>query len=627
MSNTEGQSKVRTFFGRYGVYGWMLLPYVIMELYLRIDLHKVRYFRGEMVFPSIAFSVLWAVTFLCIAIVLPRTAGRIVYAVLTLGTLAFFTANAISFNYTGYSFSFTLMKMADEGKGYLWEIVKSMGILLLLVIVLVLTATVWAVIKFPKKRLPVKRFAILMACFLVVHTLLPLCYGPAGDELHWDAWRNPRNVYGAYNDKNKSLKVSGLLEYTIRDFYLTFLKPEEKMSSEEREFLENAFSDQSMAEANAYTGICKGKNLIFLQLEGIDDWLVTPEVMPNLYGMMKESLNFSDHYAFYNGGGSTFNSEFAVNTGYITPVSYQRNAYTFNENSFPYSMPRQFLSMGYSVKAFHMNTEAFYSRGINYKNWGFDAYLSLRDSGEYDTKEGKVLRLLDRTMLMDETFRKELFATDHPTVSYLITYTPHTPFDTVTNEAGRYLAEELYGTAKPLSEEESIKLMAAETDRMVGMLLEGLKENGLLSKTVIVAYADHYLYTVEDKSILERNKPYTKDNRINRTPLFIWGTGCDACEIDKANSQLDILPTVLNLFSIPYGKSWYIGGDILAPDFSGEVFFPDASIYNGTVYVENGTVTDGAEISDEELKELQKRVNERIRKNDLALKYDWFGRE
>ena len=70
MSNTEGQSKVRMFFGRYGVYGWMLLPYVIMELYLRIDLHKVRYFRGEMVFPSIAFSVLWAATFLCLAIVL-----------------------------------------------------------------------------------------------------------------------------------------------------------------------------------------------------------------------------------------------------------------------------------------------------------------------------------------------------------------------------------------------------------------------------------------------------------------------------------------------------------------------------------------------------------------------------
>lgn len=625
MNNSEGQSKIREFFARFGVYGWLLVPYVIMELYLRIDLHKVRYFRGEMVFPSIAFSVLWTATFLCIALVLPRLAGRIVYAVLTLATLMFFTANAISFNYTGYSFSFTLMKMADEGKGYLWDIVKSMGIVLFLVIFAVLIATVWAIRVFPKERLSVKRFAILMGCFIVAHILLPLCYGPAGDELHWDAWRNPRNVYTAYNDKNKSLKVSGLLEYTIRDFYLTFLKPEEKMSSEEREFLENAFADRSTAKDNAYTGICKGKNLIFLQLEGIDSWLVTPETMPNLYAMMQESVNFTDHFAFYNGGGSTFNSEFAVNTGFITPVSYQRNAYTFNENAFPYSMPRQFIAQGYSVKAFHMNTEAFYSRGINYKNWGFEAYLSLRDSGRYDSKDGEVMRLLDRTLLTDETFRKELFDKEHPTVSYLITYTPHTPFDTVSNEAGRFLAKEKFGSAKPLSEEESVRLMAEETDRMVGMLLKGLEENGLKEKTVIVAYADHYLYTIEDKSILDRNKKDTKDNRINRTPFFIWGTGSEACEITAANSQLDILPTVLNLFGIPYEKAWYIGDDVLAEDFPGEVFFPDASIYNGAVYVENGAVVDGADIGADELEALNRRINEKIRKNDLALKFDWFS--
>ena len=45
--------------------------------------------------------------------------------------------------------------------------------------------------------------------------------------------------------------------------------------------------------------------------------------------MMNNGYNFTNHYSFYTGGGSTFNSEFAVNTGFITPLSYTQNAYTF----------------------------------------------------------------------------------------------------------------------------------------------------------------------------------------------------------------------------------------------------------------------------------------------------------
>ena len=81
----------------------------------------------------------------------------------------------------------------------------------------------------------------------------------------------------------------------------------------------------------------KDKNVIFLQLEGTDNWLITKEDTPTLYNMMNNSINFTNHYSYYNGGGSTFNSEFAVNTGFITPLSYTQNAYTFNKNTFPYS--------------------------------------------------------------------------------------------------------------------------------------------------------------------------------------------------------------------------------------------------------------------------------------------------
>ena len=130
------------------------------------------------------------------------------------------------------------------------------------------------------------------------------------------------------------MKVSGLEEYTIRNFYVTFIKTEKDENTEDINFLEMTYAD-SQKSNNKYTGMFKGKNLIFVQLEGLDNWLLTKENTPTLYKLMNEGINFNNHYSYYNGGGSTFNSEFAVNTGFITPLSYTQNAYTFNKNYFP----------------------------------------------------------------------------------------------------------------------------------------------------------------------------------------------------------------------------------------------------------------------------------------------------
>ncbi len=129
--------------------------------------------------------------------------------------------------------------------------------------------------------------------------------------------------------------ITGIYEYSVRNFYITFIKSKKKTTNEEDlTFLETEYSKEDIPENNNYTGKYKDKNLILVQLEGMDNWLVTEEETPTLYKMMNEGINFTNHYSYYNGGGSTFNSEFAVNTGFITPLSYTQNAYSFNKKSF-----------------------------------------------------------------------------------------------------------------------------------------------------------------------------------------------------------------------------------------------------------------------------------------------------
>ena len=48
---------------------------------------------------------------------------------------------------------------------------------------------------------------------------------------------------------------------------------------------------------------------------------------------------------------------------------------------------------------------------------------------------------------------------------------------------------------------------------MMELLLQNLEEKNLLDNTVIVIFTDHYLYTIEDKSILEKYKD-TNNNLI-----------------------------------------------------------------------------------------------------------------
>lgn len=218
------------------------------------------------------------------------------------------------------------------------------------------------------------------------------------------------------------MSITGLYEYTIRNFYITFLQTKEEETSEDYEFLMEAFSVNNN-EVNKYTGIFKNKNLIFVQLEGIDDWLLTEKDMPTLYGMLSNSFVFQNHYSYYNGGGSTFNSEFAVNTGFITPLSYTQNAYSFNKNSFPYSMANMFKNQDYVVNAFHMNSGEYYSRQTNYTNWGYDKYYGLLDINDYKDKS----YTLDRELINDITFQKKMFPKDSKFVDYIITYSNHLP--------------------------------------------------------------------------------------------------------------------------------------------------------------------------------------------------------
>ena len=618
---------------------FMSLPLISMDIITRLFGYNIDFYSITGISPNL-FTVTWIILFIGLSLGLNKKTGKKIYLLINIIFLLVFLLNNIYYSMTHTFFDFNLLESASEGAPYILDTIKNANILVYIstIIIIFLIYTGYKKIPYKTKNNP-KSLLIIIILFLSLHSITPLTLGKANKELTWSSWRNPRNIYISFNDSNKSLKISGIFEYTFRNFYVTFMKTAEEQNQEDELFLENAFANYGEYET-PYTGLFKDRNLIFVQLEGTDDWLINETDTPTLYSMMNNSYNFTNHYSYYNGGGSTFNSEFAVNTGFITPLSYTQNAYTFNKNSFPYSMANLFKKENYSVNAFHMNTGEYYSRTANYINWGYNNYYGLIDIQEY-TDEAYTL---DRELILNEKFNELLFPTDKKFVDYIITYSGHTPF---TNTKGvckllydldNTKDEEIKEDEIPetetidevifveMTEEECVRRQAKETDYMMELLLQNLEEKELLDNTVIVVFTDHYLYTLSDKTILEQYKN-TDNNLINKTPFFIWSDDLRPTKIREVTSQLNILPTVLNLFGLYQNPNYYIGEDALNLNYNGMVFFSDYSWYDGNVYVKDGEVINDKSISYDRLEEKNYYINYITQKNDLALKFNYFKKQ
>ena len=131
--------------------------------------------------------------------------------------------------------------------------------------------------------------------------------------------------------------------------------------------------------------------------------------------------------------------------------------------------------------------------------------------------------------------------------------------------------------------------------------LDSHSKNNVLNKTGI--YSHRFLTRIQIQAFLKH-----KDKKTIKT----------------VTSQLNILPTVLNLFGIDYNPNYYIGEDALNNNYQKLVFFSDYSWYDGNVYVDGGLVTNNRYIKPDLLEQKNYYVNYLIKKNDLTLKYNYF---
>ncbi len=599
------------------------LSFLLLDIYLRY-INTSRIYYGVKTLSPNLFTLAWVSFFTAIFVLLKSKHKKVFYYILISISIILTLVNYIFFNIFHTFFSFKTMSMTGEGTDYFnvaftyikWPIV----LLILSCIILVILSTKLIPKDNIKNDKMIAIFLVAVAITSYIGARIKL--GEPIDKLMGGGWNYMRNVYDDYDEPRNSLQVSGFYEYTIRDLKLSFFVIK-KINPEDIAYLDSYFAnDLKTVSDNKYKGMFKNKNLILILMESIDDWIVTEQTMPTLYNMMNSGINFTNHFSPIYGGGATFNTEFMINTGYMTPFNGGSAAYYYNSNIFPESLPNLFKKNEYkNVNQFHLNYGTFYNRSQMAKVFGYNNYYSSYEMG-YSIEES-----VDDSHFMEIEKIRNLILPNEKFMSFIITYSAHVSYSINGIECQTAIPDEKERKKAALKDEEKncVTAQSKLTDNFFKLLLENLEKQNILDDTIIVGVTDHYTYGLTDKEQLYDLKNTHDDNLIHKTPFFIWGNNIESLEVTEVNTNLDIVPTLAYLFGLDYNPNYYLGNNILDENYDGFAFFADYSWYDNNVYYKNNKIVQGDTVSKEYINNRNKQIAEILDVNKKVLETNYFN--
>ena len=430
------------------------------------------------------------------------------------------------------------------------------------------------------------------------------------------------NLYYNINSEAKTVETFGLFTYTRLDVKRVLFGFEEKLTMNEEPNIPNIpeeeepeevvptyneieidfdtlianetnstiksmleyFKNSDATNKNEYTGMFEGKNLIFILAEGFNMIAVDPELTPTLYKLSHEGFVFNNFYSpvFL----STTGGEFQATTGLI-PTQSILSDWKKSEPTISYALGNAFSNLGYTANGYHNWTYTYYSRQKTMKTLGFTSYMGCGNGMEDLINCSWLPSDVD---MINQTL--PLYQDNTPFVTYYVTVSGHAPY--AYNSTGNSIALKNIQYVKDSPYSNNVKAYLAtqiELDRALEALIDGLEEQGILEDTVIALVGDHYPYTLTIDEVNELSD-YERDEivEVNRSNFILWNSEIETVEVDKVGSQIDVLPTLLNLFGVEYDSRLIVGKDILS-DAPGLAIFSNRSWVSDYGTYKNGKFT------------------------------------
>ena len=380
------------------------------------------------------------------------------------------------------------------------------------------------------------------------------------------------------------------------------------------------FKNETGTLQNAYTKYFEGKNLILFMAESFNEIAVREDLTPTLYKLVNSGFKFNNFYTPTI--SSTIGGEFQELTGLVAASGFL-SPWKSGENYFPFGLATAFQDLGYNTFAYHNHTYTFQSRNKYLAALGFDNYLGCRNGLE---DRINCNQWPESDVEMIKTTFADYKDSEEPFMVYYVTVSGHGDYGFNYSAMARKHKDEV---ANLNYSEKPLAYLAAqiELDKALELLIENLEENGLLEDTVIALVGDHYPYYLSLDEVNEIAS-YKKDSviEINRSNFILWNSEMETVKVDKVGSQIDVLPTIYNLFGVNYDSRLIIGKDILSTEpglaiFGNSSWVSDKGSYFAST---NKFVPKDEEVDEEYIKYMNKVVSNKITMSKYIMTYDYY---
>ena len=381
------------------------------------------------------------------------------------------------------------------------------------------------------------------------------------------------------------------------------------------------FKNESGTLQNEYTKFFEGKNLILFMAESFNEIAVREDLTPTLYKLVNSGFKFNNFYTPTI--SSTIGGEFQELTGLVAASGFL-SPWKSGNNYYPFGLATVFQEKGYNTFAYHNHTYTFQSRNKYLAALGFDNYLGCRNGLE---ERINCNQWPESDVEMIEATFNDYASSDEPFMVYYVTVSGHGDYGFNYSAMARKHKDDVAGldySEKPLA------YLAAqiELDHALELLIEKLDEVGKLEDTVIALVGDHYPYYLSLDEVNEIAS-YEKDNvvEINRSNFILWNSEMETVSVDKVGSQIDVLPTIYNLFGVEYDSRLIIGKDILSTE-PGLAIFGNSSWVSdkGTYFASSNefVARDGSEVDSDYIRYMNNVVNNKIVMSKYIMTYDYY---
>ena len=347
--------------------------------------------------------------------------------------------------------------------------------------------------------------------------------------------------------------------------------------------INNYCASLSGTNRNDYTGLLHDYNLIVLCAESFSPAAIHPEVTPTLYKLANEGIIFNNFYTSYP--NNTTDGEYSICFGLYPDSSRTKLApsfYASKDSYLPYCLGNAFAEQaGIQSYGYHNYEGQFYGRDETHPNMGY--IMKFAGDGMTFTTDWPASDLEMMEQSVDD-----YITGDSQFHAYYMTFSGHFKYDRSVNP----MANRNWDAVSGLSYSNACKAYLAcnvELDKAMEYLLRRLEEEGVADKTAIVIAADHYPYGLEDYQYSQLMGYDVDGFNKYRSSLIFWVGGLEEnIVVDAYCSNVDILPTILNLWGFQYDSRMLMGTDVFS-DGTHVAILGDKSFFTDKVWFNAST--------------------------------------